>query len=246
MFRKLLLVIVFLGNTLLFGQTGGIKGRVIDRDNGEELPFANLQLLQNGISVYKDVADVDGNFSISKIEPGIYDLRSASVGYETTVLGGVIICADKISQQIVRLNMGAIMMCSFVICEYVEPLIDGCYTMRCCFVSCNYNSIDGVFINDSIFSDSARIAGMPEQELLVQCKIYPNPFMELATLEIVSEHGISGGEVGLFDMSGKEVRRLAFSGSKVILERAGLAAGQYVYTVKLHNGLVFSGKFLVQ
>ncbi len=76
-------------------QTGRIAGTVVDSTSGTPLPGVNVVVAgtQTGSST-----GGDGNFSISGLEPGAYDLQASFIGYETKVVEGVEVEADETTQ----------------------------------------------------------------------------------------------------------------------------------------------------
>jgi iron complex outermembrane receptor protein len=73
---------------------GEIRGRVREAVNGEALPGANVQV-QN--TVLGSVTDLDGNFVIKRVPPGIYSLRVSFVGYQA-VFASVRVKADSLAR----------------------------------------------------------------------------------------------------------------------------------------------------
>lgn len=59
-----------------------IKGKIIDGANDEGLPFASIELRKDGNPV-GTVTDFDGNFEITSLEDGIYDLTAYYVGFRS-------------------------------------------------------------------------------------------------------------------------------------------------------------------
>ena len=117
------LVAITAGNFAI-AQTGTLKGKAIDETNGEGISFANVQLEQNGNAVGKTVADINGEFTIKPIPPGTYDVKVASVGYQTYFSKGVVIGGDKTTYVDAKVKSTAIEKDAVVIVSYVEPLID--------------------------------------------------------------------------------------------------------------------------
>lgn len=118
-----LLVAVTAGN-LAIAQSGTLKGKAIDETNGEGISFANVQIEQNGNAVARAVADINGEFTIKPIPPGTYDVKVASVGYQTYFTKGVVIGGDKTSYVDAKVKSTAIETETVVIVDFVEPLID--------------------------------------------------------------------------------------------------------------------------
>lgn len=61
-----------------FGQTGTVRGFVIDEESGEPVIFTNVYLDSTN---YGSTTDINGYYSISKVKPGIYSLVVVSLGY---------------------------------------------------------------------------------------------------------------------------------------------------------------------
>lgn len=76
--RQLLVAAIFLLSSTAWGQSGVIKGKVTDAINNEPIAFANILVLgaDKGMTT-----DVDGNYEISGLAPGLYDIRASYVGY---------------------------------------------------------------------------------------------------------------------------------------------------------------------
>jgi hypothetical protein len=81
--KKLSLTIILsLLISISWAQNGAIKGKVADANNNEPIPFANVIVEGSTIG---STTDLDGNFSITGLEPGFINLRVSYVGYETTI-----------------------------------------------------------------------------------------------------------------------------------------------------------------
>ncbi|WP_375238313.1 TonB-dependent receptor domain-containing protein [Aurantibacter sp.] len=77
------LILTLFLSVLSYAQTGSIKGIVTDKDfNDEPLPFASVLIKGTSIGVS---TDMDGNYLLSKIEPGTIEVEFSFVGYETIV-----------------------------------------------------------------------------------------------------------------------------------------------------------------
>lgn len=118
------IVIVIAAGNFAMGQSGVLKGKALDEINGEGISFANIQLEQNGNAVAKGVADINGDFTIKPITPGIYDVKIASVGYQTYFSKGVVIGGDKTTYVDAKVKSTTTQQDEVVIVEYVVPLID--------------------------------------------------------------------------------------------------------------------------
>ena len=59
-----------------------VKGSIKDRQSKEPLVGATIRIMGSNIGA---VADMDGNFQLTGVEEGIYDIEIKYVGYKTTV-----------------------------------------------------------------------------------------------------------------------------------------------------------------
>jgi len=69
-----------------------IRGRVVDKETGEGLPGANV--IVHG--TYKGAAtDFDGNFTITGLAPGDYDIKASMIGYTEQLQTGIKVRLNK-------------------------------------------------------------------------------------------------------------------------------------------------------
>lgn len=124
MLRKIYLIIAFaLVTTFAFAQTGTLKGLITDVMSGEPIPFANVIAEKNGNQIGGTTTDFDGNYTIKPLEPGTYIVKATFVGYGTVEVTGVIVSANKITEQNVKLQEG-VAIGEVKIIEYKKPLLD--------------------------------------------------------------------------------------------------------------------------
>ena len=69
---------------------GAIKGKVLN-ETSNGIPFVNVALYQNGNIKGGAITDFDGDFKISNVSEGIYDLKALYVGYQTYTLKKLVI-----------------------------------------------------------------------------------------------------------------------------------------------------------
>jgi len=91
----LVILIIIISNFLLYGQTGKISGQVVEKDNDEPVPFANIILLGGTIGA---AADLNGNYTILNIPPGRYSIKASAVGYNTQTYQNVHVSMDLTTQ----------------------------------------------------------------------------------------------------------------------------------------------------
>ncbi|MGE5403006.1 MAG: TonB-dependent receptor [Ignavibacteriales bacterium] len=90
MSRKILFLTLFvvLLPAFLLAQTttGRIKGKITDRQTGEALIGANIQVVGTSFGAS---SDVNGDFTIQNLQPGAYNLKASFIGYTTITLNDV-------------------------------------------------------------------------------------------------------------------------------------------------------------
>jgi hypothetical protein len=105
------------------GSTGSLKGKVVDKNNGEALPFINIQLFMDGESAGGGTTDFDGNYSIKPLSPGNYDVNVSCVGYNARQITDVVIKPHKSTFLDVSMTSG-INLEAVEIVKYTVPIID--------------------------------------------------------------------------------------------------------------------------
>ncbi|MCA1763059.1 MAG: TonB-dependent receptor [Flavobacteriales bacterium] len=95
----LLLAIAVFATSVGFAQRGAITGRVFDEISNEPIPFANVAIQNTDIGAS---TDIDGNYRIENIEPGLYNVQSSYVGYETKTIFEI----EVFASQPTELNIG--------------------------------------------------------------------------------------------------------------------------------------------
>lgn len=108
------------GNFLLFGQTGKISGRVVEKESGEPVPLANVLLLGETIGAS---ADFDGYYQILNIRPGNYSLKVSSIGYRNIIIHEVMVNSDLTTKFNFELEFESIDLGEDVVIIAEKPLI---------------------------------------------------------------------------------------------------------------------------
>lgn len=73
------------------GITGSLSGKLVDKKTGQELPGAEVMLIDTKLWT---IADKYGRYFITKIPPGNYDIRAKMLGYTILIMKDVNIRAD--------------------------------------------------------------------------------------------------------------------------------------------------------
>ncbi len=79
----------------------------------------------------------------------------------------------------------------------------------------------------------------------VQVAVFPNPFYEMATIELDGWKG-RGGTVSLSDLNGKPILQKEFIGEKIALQRRDLPTGIYFFKIENHGKMIGTGKVVVR
>ena len=96
MIRYIYLVLAcVLMSTLAYSQSQSIQGRIYDANTNEGLPFANVILLKDGIQKAGTTTDLDGNYSFTGFDPGVYSVEAVYVGYPNARIEGVSVSASQ-------------------------------------------------------------------------------------------------------------------------------------------------------
>jgi hypothetical protein len=105
-----------------------------------------------------------------------------------------------------------------------------------------YKAGDDTIDLGKIIGKDPLVTGIPAMSLAprgqLQSFAFPNPFSQSTTIVLNSSDPIAEAEFRLFDLRGKEVQYEVFhnpSASGIVINRAGLPAGVYFYTVKAGN-----------
>ncbi len=92
-FRVFILILFLILVSKSFAQNSGIKGIIVDENNGQ--PIAGATLSVKGTNKYQ-VTDSDGNFTI-QIKEGVYVLKISSFSYEPKEVTDIIVKKDDVN-----------------------------------------------------------------------------------------------------------------------------------------------------
>ncbi len=87
------------------GTTGKITGTITDKASGDPLPGANVILAGSTTGA---AADIDGDFTILHVSPGVYSVVVSMMGYAKVVVSDVRVRIDQTTRVDVQLEMEAI------------------------------------------------------------------------------------------------------------------------------------------
>lgn len=125
MFRKLLSVfgLTLLISTMALAQ-GTLKGKLVDKETKEPVPFANVIIESGGKQFGGTQTDFDGNYTIKPIPPGTYDVKATCMGFKPLLVQGVLVKAEQITFLDVDMESTAVQLTTFEVVDYKVPLIE--------------------------------------------------------------------------------------------------------------------------
>jgi len=93
---KIFIFFIGMRTLLLFGGiTGKIAGKVVDSTTGN--PLIGTNVVVTGTN-YGSATDVNGNYNILGLPPGVYSVRAMMMGYGTVEVGQIHVSVDKTSR----------------------------------------------------------------------------------------------------------------------------------------------------
>jgi outer membrane receptor protein involved in Fe transport len=96
-----LICMLAVSSLVMAGTTGKIKGVVLDKETGEPLPGASIQIMG---TTQGALSDIDGDYMISLVPPGLYTLRFTIMGYQTVEVENVEVVTDIPTDQNVEME----------------------------------------------------------------------------------------------------------------------------------------------
>lgn len=101
-----------------------LKGKVLDAETNEPIPFANVVVLVSGSMYAGATTDFDGNYYIKGLNSGNFEIQVTYVGYKSVILENVHIATDQIRFLDFELENSACNIEAIMIVDYRVPLID--------------------------------------------------------------------------------------------------------------------------
>lgn len=106
-----------------YGGVSAVKGIVTD-DEGQVVPFANVQLLKNGEIILGTTTDFDGKYVLKPVPSGRYNLQVSYVGFQTMNISSLYVKEDRIVDQPVAIRPQAMKLNEVMISENSELSFD--------------------------------------------------------------------------------------------------------------------------
>ena len=112
--------LIFASTLLYAGSSGKIAGTVKDKETGEALPFANVFV--DGTTMGA-ATDIDGNFVILNVSPGLYSVTASVVGFQKVTISDVRVNVDFTTRLEFELGSGSVTMEAVIVQGERDPLI---------------------------------------------------------------------------------------------------------------------------
>ena len=119
-FFLMALGVLIFSNLALAGTTGKVAGRLTDADNGEGLPGANVVL--EG-TTFGAATDVNGNYVILNVPPGVYSITFSFVGYQSVRVKEVRVSVDFTTTLNQKLKASAVEVGTVEVIGERQPLV---------------------------------------------------------------------------------------------------------------------------
>ncbi len=108
----------------LVGQTS-LEGKVTDEETNEAIIFCTIGLFKNGIAVSAATTDVDGNYVMSNLDPGTYDLLLSYTGYQEQKVQNIVLTAGRVTRLDVKMSTGGgVALEEILVVDYRKPLVE--------------------------------------------------------------------------------------------------------------------------
>ena len=92
--RTAIFILLLTGINISASNTGEIVGKVVDKESGEPLPFANVMIVNTTLGA---AADENGEFRIREVPTGVYSVKAKFVGYQTVTMEKVRVSINRIT-----------------------------------------------------------------------------------------------------------------------------------------------------
>ncbi len=112
-------VLIIINALIWAGPTGRIEGVVTDKDTGQPVFGASVQIVGTMLG---DMTDTDGKYSIKGVEPGIYTLRVTHISYLSVDIADVNVALDSTTEVSFILEQSSTELEKIVVKSNLDPL----------------------------------------------------------------------------------------------------------------------------
>jgi len=202
-----LIIFITLFTFQLSAQSSSLKGKVLDKEIKEPIPFANVIIQKGDEIITGTTSDIDGNYLIKQIPSGIYTIKTSYIGYKSFSLENIALDAGEIKHYDLEIENTVHVMEVFVVSDFQDPHTI-CFCCRCCCIT------------DNKIEKEKTVEEIIDHELLV----FPNPCS--STLNIIPT--TNAGDLFVVDLSGKILNQIKFTDlTKVQIDMSSYPSGVY-------------------
>lgn len=210
-FTMLITMIIFISSVLFAGNTGKIKGRVIDKQSGKPLVGANVVIKGTALGA---ATDLDGSYYILQVPPGTYELEVSYVGYHTLSVQDVNITIDLTNIIDIHMESKAIDMPTLVVVADQKMVQKDVTSTRRVTTSEEIESIPGFESTTDVFNLRGGIV-VDATPQVIQVGDGSQIQVRDESVKDIHVRGGRGGEV-LFMVDGMPVTHPIYGGRNVL------------------------------
>jgi len=122
--KQLLLLASLLMLCTVGWSQASIEGKIVEEGTTEGMIEATVAMYKNGSLIQGTTTDFDGNYAITNLEPGTYDIEVTYLGYQTLRQTGVVLKDGKTNRVNMSLSEEGELLNEVVIKAYKAPLIE--------------------------------------------------------------------------------------------------------------------------
>ena len=101
-------------------QSGKIAGNVTDASTNEALPFVNIIIVGTSMGA---ASDIDGNYFLINIPPGIYSVKASAIGYNSITMQNIKVASGFTSTENFSLQPATLELNEEIVVVAEKPLI---------------------------------------------------------------------------------------------------------------------------
>jgi hypothetical protein len=234
--------------SLMHAQSGIVKGRVFNSENNEAISFANIYLDSIFIGA---VSDIDGNYRIEDVEPGIHTVICTYIGFEKAIISEINVTSTRptildipLKEEIATLNEVVVVASAF---NRKEESATSLRTINATEVSRNPGGnrdiskviqvLPGVASTVSFRNDIIIRGGAPSENRFFLDGI------EVPNINHFATQGSSGGPVGMINVN--FIREVDFYASAFPVNRGNALSSVMDFKQITGNDEKLTGSFTV-
>jgi len=99
------------------------KGRVIDKETNEAIPFASIGVMDGTKTIGMATSDIDGRFSINPLPSGTFDVKVSYIGYKP-IVSRLTFNPNMVTYQDFKIEASAISLKEVVITDNKDQLVE--------------------------------------------------------------------------------------------------------------------------